>query len=307
MRWALTVSLLLSTRLVLAHSAGSAHKSLGWPFDPVILVPMVISALVYALGVARLWPRITHRGSLHTWRILAFALGWLSLALALLSPLDTLADISFAAHMAQHVILAVIAPPLLILGRPIGPFMFAFPCAWRRPLGQRFFTGLPRTLWRTFTKMPVAASVHGIVVWLWHLPFTYEAALANNAVHHLEHFSLLGSALLFWWSVIYSGRQGRLGYGSGVIGLFLTAMHMKLLGILIALAPVPLYPSYAVSTSPWGLSVLEDQQLAGLIMLLPCGATYLVVGLVLMATWLAAAGRNARTSMSHEMLLKRSS
>lgn len=294
MRCALTLSLLLPTELVLAHTVGSPHEPLGWPFDPVVLMPMAITALAYVLGLARLRHRTTHQGSLPTWRILVFVLGWLGLALVLLSPLDILADISFAAHMAQHVVLVVIAPPLLILGRPIAPFMSALPSAWRRPFGQRLLTGLPRRLWRTFTKMPIAASIHGMAVWFWHLPFAYEAALASNAIHNAEHFSLFGGALLFWWSVIYSGRQGPLRYGSGVVGLFLTAMHMKLLGILIILAPVPLYPTYATGTSPWGLSALEDQQLAGLIMLLPCGAAYLVVGLVLMGTWLSRADRNTR-------------
>jgi putative membrane protein len=100
---------------------------------------------------------------------------------------------------------------------------------------------------------------------------------------------MLGTGVLFWWSALDARRRAPLGYGAGVAALFLTMLHTGLLGILITLAPVPLYASYAAAASPWGLSPLEDQQLAGIVMLLPGGLAYLGGGLALLSAWLSSA------------------
>ncbi|QBQ55758.1 cytochrome c oxidase assembly protein [Nitrosococcus wardiae] len=263
-----------------------------WIASGLLLDGAVIAlGIAYGLGLLRRKTKARDRPSRWIWQALAFALGWLALAAALLSPLAPLTEISFAAHMAQHVLLLMIAPPLLILGKPLAPLMNALPSPWRRPLGYWFFSPLLRSPLHLLTRMPIAITVHSIAIWLWHAPLTYQAALTNEFIHYLEHLSLFGSALLFWWSIINSGRQGYFRYGSGVVALFLMALHTKLLGVLIALAPDPLYITYATSVSPWGLSALEDQQWAGLIMLLPCGFTYLFTGLILMAAWLTTAER----------------
>jgi cytochrome c oxidase assembly factor CtaG len=104
---------------------------------------------------------------------------------------------------------------------------------------------------------------------------------------------MFGTAVVFWWSALGAARRAMLGYGAGAGALFLTMLHTGLLGILITLAPAPLYASYAVRT-PWAaLGPPEDQQLAGMIMLIPGGLAYLAGGLGLLAAWLAAA--EART------------
>ncbi|MDQ2694712.1 MAG: cytochrome c oxidase assembly protein, partial [Pseudomonadota bacterium] len=127
-------------------------------------------------------------------------------------------------------------------------------------------------------------------------PALYEAAIGNDGVHIVQHLTLLASALLFWWSIVHCGRGGRSGYGGGALGLFLTALHAKFLGILILLAPSPLYDVYGTAL-PWNLTPLEDQQVAGMIMLLPMDAVFLAGTLVLLGLWLknAVHGRAHRT------------
>ncbi|MGH6913302.1 MAG: cytochrome c oxidase assembly protein, partial [Geminicoccales bacterium] len=136
----------------------------------------------------------------------------------------------------------------------------------------------------------LATAIHGAAIWLWHAPALYEAALEDDLVHYLEHLTMFGTAVLFWWAVLGARWRQPLGYGAGVAALFLTMLHTGLLGILITLAPTPLYQSYAAV--PWTtLDPLEDQQLAGIVMLLPGGLIYLGAGLALLAAWLDAAGR----------------
>lgn len=283
--------------LVLAAGPASGHEVgrlqdefRAWSGDPAVLVPLIMVALAYGIGLARLWKRAGRGRGVTRWRVSAFAGGLAILATALLSPLEALSQVSFAAHMAQHMILIAFAPPLLILGRPLAPFILALPMLWRKPLGRWLAGGVPGRAGRFLTAAPMAAALHGAALWIWHAPSAYQAALADNLVHNAEHLSLFGTALVFWWSVIHSGQNGRFGYGSGVFALLLTAMHSKLLGVLITFAPAPLYPAYASGKPLWGLSALEDQQWAGLIMLLPCEAVYLITALTLLGLWLNSAG-----------------
>jgi cytochrome c oxidase assembly factor CtaG len=113
----------------------------------------------------------------------------------------------------------------------------------------------------------------------------YQATLGGETLHTLQHVSFLGTALLFWWALL-RGREGRLGRPAAVIYLFTTAMHTSLLGVLLTFSERLWYPLYDATTAPWGLTPLEDQQLAGLIMWVPAGVSYLIATLGLAATWL---------------------
>jgi putative membrane protein len=113
----------------------------------------------------------------------------------------------------------------------------------------------------------------------------YQATLASETLHTLQHVSFLGTALLFWWALLH-GREGRLGRPAAVIYLFTTAMHTSLLGVLLTFSDRLWYPLYDGTTVLWGLSPLEDQQLAGVIMWVPAGVAYLIAALALAATWL---------------------
>jgi Cytochrome c oxidase caa3 assembly factor (Caa3_CtaG) len=130
--------------------------------------------------------------------------------------------------------------------------------------------------------------------------FEFLAALAGERIHALQHLSFLAVALLFWWALIHS-RRGLMGYGAAVLYVFTTSMHSGALGALLTFAPASWYPAYAETTASWGLTPVEDQQLAGLIMWVPTGVIYLFAGLALFAGWLHESDANGRQSEGHAL------
>jgi len=179
----------------------------------------------------------------------------------------------------------LVAAPLMVLSRPLLPFMWALPLAWSRKIGHVAKTRPIAKSWRFLTIPLVAWLIHAIALWIWHVPFLFEAVLDNEWVHTAQHLSFLLSALLFWWAVIH-GQQGVMGYGAAVLYVFTTSVHSGLLGALITFATSVWYPSYVGLTSSWGLTALEDQQLGGLIMWIPAGIVYIVAGLALFVGWM---------------------
>jgi cytochrome c oxidase assembly factor CtaG len=206
-------------------------------------------------------------------QVVAFVLGWLALAVALVSPLHPLGEALFSAHMAQHELLMAVAAPLLVLGRPVVAL------AWAMPRVARGLAPRLRPLHVLAEPWP-ATALHGVAVWAWHAPALYGLALRSEAAHALQHASFLGTALLFWWAVLGARRQT---LGTRLLALFLTALHTGALGALLTFAPRPLIPAYLATTGPWGLTPLEDQSLAGLVMWIPGGVSYLAAALWLLA------------------------
>lgn len=265
-----------------------------WTWDPSILLPLVLGAWLYWRGVRALWTRAGTGRGVRVWRAACFAGGLVAIALALISPLDALDDVLFSAHMAQHLLLMIVAAPLLVLGEPVVAFLWALPPEWRRKVGRfwRRATGA-RAAWRLLTHPLVAWLLAAAAMWAWHAPALYEAAIESGAIHALEHACFLGTSLLFWWTVVHSGRR-RTGYGAGLLSVFAMAVQSGALGALITFAARPWYPVYAPYTAAWGLTPLEDQQLAGLIMWIPAGAIYFLAAAALFVAMLAAAERRAR-------------
>jgi cytochrome c oxidase assembly factor CtaG len=134
-----------------------------------------------------------------------------------------------------------------------------------------------------------------VVLWSWHAPALFQATLASEFVHALQHASFLFSALLFWWAVIH-GRQRALGFGLAVLYMFTTALHSGLLGALLTFAKSVWYPVYSDQTRAWGLTPLEDQQIGGLIMWVPAGLVYITAALALFAGWLRESEARATIS-----------
>jgi putative membrane protein len=244
--------------------------------DPVALL-LLIAAALYARGVFNLW-RHAGRGRGISYRQAAyFSAGILSIALALLPPLDKLGETSFAAHMLQHEILMLVAAPLMVLARPLGAWTWAFSPRARRRVGRAVQVRGWAAVW-TFITDPLAAwTLHALALWGWHVPALFDAAVANDGVHALQHASFLGTALLFWWSVI--GARSRSAIGPALASLFTTMLHTSALGALLTLAASAWYPRYA----------LDDQQLGGLIMWVPGASAYVIAALVIMARLLRPA------------------
>jgi putative membrane protein len=217
--------------------------------------------------------------------VACFAVGWIALALALVSPLHALGGMLFSAHMAQHEILISVSAPLLVLGKPVIPFIWAFPEAGRKRLASWAHIRAVASAWRILTAPAVSFVLHAIALWGWHLPGPYQATLTSDLAHSLQHTSFIVTALLFWWTAVGSGGGG-VSRGKSMLYLFATALHTGALGALLTFSPSPWYPAYATTTAAWGLTALEDQQLGGLIMWIPGGVAYLAATLGIFALWL---------------------
>lgn len=240
---------LIAVLFLLAPNLAQAHGDRGgiYPATALAVLALTISAVLYVRALAR-------HAALRHHHAAAFAAGWSVLALALLSPLDSAASTSFAAHMVQHELLMVAAPPLLILGRPFTALAATLP-AW----------GLRIVAWPLRIPPLWAWGIHAAALWVWHVPRLFDAGLAANGVHALQHASFFLSALLFWWAVIR-----RVHSGTAALYILTTIIHSGALAALLTFAPAPLYRDTA----------LGEQQLGGLIMWVPAAYALLLAGLV---------------------------
>lgn len=258
-----------------------------WNGAPGITVPLVVTAALYARGVQVVWRRAGRGRGVRRWQVGCFAAGIVAVAAALLSPLDGMAEALFAAHMVQHLLLIQVAAPLLVLGAPqYATFhVLSIPDRQRATAWWHARIALGRGL-RAVTTVGAATALHAVALWSWHAPVLYDAALRSDAIHAAEHLSFLGTGVLLWWSVLRPRGRGRAGYPAGVLAVFGTMLHSGALGALLTLARSPWYPAHAGGAAAWGLSPLEDQQLAGLVMWVPGGLLYVAATAVLFGTWL---------------------
>ena len=296
---ALLAAWLLLPRVVLAHEGQPLMPHdlwQTWNWEPLTLATLLATALGYGAGVRALWRAAGAGRGLQPWRVLAFAGGLLALFVALVSPLEALAGALFSAHMAQHLLLILIAPPLLLAGRPDVTLTWALPAQWRQGLvhWQKRRMGL-RASWRFVSKPVVVWLLYALGFWIWHAPFLYEAALRYELMHVLEHMTFLGTALLFWWTLAHCRLRGaKLSHGLGILFVFTTALHGGLMGWLLTFTTQRWYPAYGISARQWGMTPLADQQLAGAIMWAPAGIVYALAALVLLGAWLERLERQGR-------------
>jgi putative membrane protein len=248
--------------------------------------------VVYCVGAVRVWRHAGYGRGIRPFEALAFGAGWLTLVVALSPPLDEWSEQSLAAHMVQHELLMVVAAPLIALAAPLVAFLWAVPSRVRQPLGETVHRGPLTAVWRAMTSPSTVFLIYALALWVWHLPALYEAALEHEAIHAVQHLCFFGTATLFWWGLAH-GRQGRAGYGAAVIYLFITAVHGGVLGALLTVSPRVWYAPY-LAHHPAGLTPLEDQQLAGLLMWIPAGVAFVVGALVLFAAWLRQSERLSR-------------
>ncbi|MBB1600437.1 cytochrome c oxidase assembly protein [Variovorax sp. UMC13] len=254
---------------------------LQWSLDPFVLCVLAIGLVLYALGYRQLRSRSHARSRVQRERQgMAFAGGWVLLLIALVSPLDGLGAALFSAHMVQHELLMIVAAPLLVLGRPLGIWVWALPSSWRKSVGGVVRWPPLRAVWKGATAPAGAWLLHAAALWLWHIPVLFQSALLHPWVHTLQHTSFLGSALLFWWTIF------RHPGGAAMLSLFTTMVHTGALGALLTLAPGLWYPLYVESSAALGFDALQDQQMGGLVMWVPGGIAYLASALVIAARWL---------------------
>jgi cytochrome c oxidase assembly factor CtaG len=190
------------------------------------VTPLLLSVAVSSGGALRLWLRAGFGRGIGLWRAAAYAAGWLALAAALLSPLHWLGERLFTLHMVEHEIVMVISAPLLVLARPAGAFAWALPAGLRRPVLQVGRVWPLRRGWAFLTVPLVATLVHGLAIWIWHMPPLFDATAQHVGIHRLQHLSFLLSALLFWWALIR-----RCGPGPAALHVVVTMMHTGLLAL----------------------------------------------------------------------------
>lgn len=283
---------------MLAHQVVAPSDLAGsWTFEPALLATLALAALVHERGRARLGRRIAHTREKR--RAVAFYGGLLVLAAALMSPLDALASALFSGHMAQHLLLMVVAAPLLVYARPTAALIGGLPAGGRDMVrrtglrgpnaqsglrGPNAQAGLRGTA--DALANPVVVWIIGtLVLWAWHMPALYEAALAHEPIHVLEHASFLGAAALFWNAVFASGTRRGLPRPVAIVLVFASGVQGSALGAVLLFASTPLYAMHGEGARVWDVSPLADQQLAGALMWAPPSLMYIVVMGWLLVRW----------------------
>ncbi len=209
--------------------------ALHWNLDPLLIVALV------AFGVAHISFARLH--GLANWNMAACAFGWLILLLSFVSPLCNLSVALFSARVTQHMVIVLLAAPLIARG-----LVFA-------PAGSRRAASVA---WQTTVAFAA-------IFWIWHSPAFYDETLRNNFVYWLMHTTTIVAALALWMAVFNSSAP------LAFLVLFATGVQMSLLGALLTFAAVPLFSVHEFTTAAWGLTWLQDQQLGGLVMWVPAG------------------------------------
>jgi cytochrome c oxidase assembly factor CtaG len=269
------------------HGASSIF-AVPWSWEPAIVLPLALMLLIYAVGAWRRGAYVLLR-----WRHLSFFAGWATLFLALTSPIHELGEQLFSAHMLQHEILILISAPLISASLPGATLLWAFAPRHRSGIGK-WIQGIEHSRPIESLTSPLNAWIlEAAALWLWHIPFLYQATLHSDWVHAAQHLSFLGTAVLFW-SALYGVGRSAMSYGAATLYVFGTAVHCSALGALLTFSQVLWYPAYRSTTSVWGLTPLEDQQLGGAIMWVPSGLVFIAVAMVLMGRWLAESDRRLK-------------
>lgn len=261
-----------------------------WSWEPGPLIDLALATTLYARGYWRLRRKAGGRVKPPLWRVGCYAAGIVSLALAFFSPLATYDTRYFFVHMLQHLLIGWVAPPLLWLGSPLVPTLWALPDPARRRLGALFRWGQP--LWRLgigLTTPYVALPIFLIVVAVWHVPSFYDAAQGDTLTHNLEHLTFFAAGLLYWWPIVQAGRGHRrlAPMSGGLLYLLASATEGGLIGGIFTFSDRVIYSFYLQSTPSIGLSPLADQHLAGIVMWLIGGLVDALAAFILIGSYLA--------------------
>lgn len=271
--------------LPVLHGRADGPFLTAWSFQPAIVAGLILAAGLYAIAVRH--GEGAGRRPPPVWQRMAYYGGLLTVALALLGPLDAFNDDAFFLHMVQHLALMQIAAPLILLGRPLQVFLRGLAPRYSRPVLRTLLR--PRgTRWAlTVLTNPLTAFLlfNGSLIF-WHVPKFYDAALESGTVHEVEHLAFFATALLYWWAIIEPvPRHHKVAAGWALGSVFFTTVVANALGAVLTLAGGVIYPFYLTTTNPWNLSPQVDQQLGGLIMWIGGGMIYaaILLGMLIQA------------------------
>jgi putative membrane protein len=246
-----------------------------WHGHPDALIGLALLQGLYLLGVGPVRERYGLADSVDPRRVAAFTLGVLVLVVALLSPLHILSDsYLFSAHMLQHVLLTLVAPPLIILGTP----------DWLvRPLLRIDAVFIVA---RLATRPVVAFAAFNLVFSMWHIPALYDLSVTNHAVHIGEHLLFIGTAILMWWPIASTMPElPRLSYPLQIVYLFMLSIAQIIVFGPVTFSRGPLYEWYSNAPRIWSISPLVDQQIGALIMKVGGGALFMTLLIVAFFRW----------------------
>ncbi len=265
--------------MVVPPSGGAGAILARWVFDPFVVLALAAAGSAYAAGMIRVR---RSRGSMPRGAAVAFYAGLVAIAAALLSPVDAYADFSFSVHMVQHLILTMVAPPLLALGAPITLALRAAP-----PRAARGVSAFLRGDAASLLARPVVGWLLFVgVTYAVHLSPLFDAALRSNGVHAFEHALWLSVALVYWWPIV--GRDPSphpVSYPVRMLSLFLAMPAMAFLAVAIYSASAPMYASYASLPAPWGPAALSSQRDAAVTMWLVGSLGFVLALLIEAAAW----------------------
>jgi putative membrane protein len=278
-----------------------------WSFNPPLALILIL-AILYRLGARRTVSPLRTRAAQRV-RGACFYAALAILAIALSSPLDVLAEQLFWVHMVQHILLMLVAAPLIVLAHPWIRLWRSLPLAARRRLARDFSHGrrtAPLRALAGFLGDPIPSFVVFSVVLLgWHVPAMFDATLRSETLHAIEHSLFFATAVMFWKQVVPSAPlRISLAAGQRVVYVIGAMIVSWILAVILALAPHALYAPYAHQpTRPGGISAIADQQLAAGIMWVPGSITFVIVIFVYVHGWLTpaepAATRTPRLASEH--------
>ena len=287
--------------VVLAHGATAPSPSfpgvlLEWRMDPFVLVALTTAAIAWVTLLRRVAAR--HPGHPHPgWRNAAFLAGLAVLALALLSPIEAYEGALFSVHMLQHMMLELVAAPLLLLGAPATLALRAA----SPPVRGRLLAVLHSRVIAVLSFPLLAWLLFAAVNWGWHFSALYDQALETPWLHDLQHLTFLGAALLFWWPVVGADpARWRLPHPVRLFYLFLAMPQNSFLGIALMSAPTALYPHYLTNLRAWGPSPAVDQNVGGMLMWVGGDVVFLLAMGLVVAAWVRAEDRRTARADARE-------
>jgi len=277
----------MSHPIASGSEAQAAVGLLTWSFEPAVTIPVTVAAVVYGCGWVRIRQRLPERFGAR--RPAAFAAGLGAIVLALCSPIDAAGAHLLRAHMVQHMLLMLVAPPLLWAGAPLAPLLLGLPLRLRRAVAAGLAAAPVRRVLSFLTHPTTSWVAFAAAFWIWHFPAAYEVALASERWHHVEHLCFFVAAMLFWRPVILAWpARSPWPRWAMVPYLLLAELQNTILAAILSFSDRVIYPTYAALPPAGALSALEDQSLAGVIMWMPGSIAFLVPLLWLVFTTIAA-------------------
>jgi cytochrome c oxidase assembly factor CtaG len=256
---------------------------LGWSFDPLVWLPAIAALLLWRYGVGRVATLHPARPVARR-RTISWTLGVVVVLLALDSGIERYDTTLFSVHMIQHLLLTLVAPPLLLYAGPITLLLQAS----SRETRTRWILPVLHSRVVRFLAFPVVAwLLFAVVMWASHFSPLFNIALENEWAHRLEHALYLGAALLFWWPVVGPDpAPWRMAPAAKVVYVGLQMPQNTFLALAIYMASTPLYSHYVTTIRSWGPTPLEDQQTAGGIMWLAGDFAFLTAVILLVLAWM---------------------